>query len=159
MGATVLLYVLAMSSLYGAVRVLTDVGVLILMLFVELEIYLGIHYFVSGKDFKKPKLFKRVNIVAGCVVLLCCLGGYLNMIFRFGLELKGMVVLPMAALALIVIGHGLNFFFDGLHYFLHEKDKKWYWATWNVVKIAVSPVLVFGSVIGAAAGMLMIGLQ
>lgn len=131
---------------------------LLLLLLVEFDIYDGIEYFLSGRYFDKPKLFKRVNIVGGFIVLLSGLGGYLNTVCGWNLKVTGLIILPIGALMLIVAGHGLNCFFDSLGYFLHEKDKKWYLTAWSVAKIAAAPVIVLGSVFGAGMALLFMGL-
>ena len=157
MAATAVIYCLALTA-WGA-----DFGnwrawlPLLVLLFVEFDIYDGIEYFLSSRCFDKSKLFKRVNIVGGCIVLLSGLGGYLNTVCQFGLELTGLIIFPCGALMLMVAGHGLNCFFDSLSYFLHEKEKKWYFTVWNAAKIAAAPFVVLGSVLGAGVALLFIG--
>ena len=157
MAATAVIYCLGMSgwgAYFGNWRAWLPLFVL---LFVEFDVYDGIEYFLSDRCFHKPKLFKRVNIVGGCIVLLGGLAGYPITVFRWEWTWSGLVMLPLGALMLMVLGHGVNCFFDSLRYFLHEKEKRWYWTAWNITKIAAAPFVVLGAVLGAGVALLFIG--
>lgn len=158
MAATAVVYCFAVSGRDVYFGNLWSWLPLLLLLFVEFDIYDGIEYFLSSRCFDKSKLFKRVNIVGGCIVLLSGLGGYLNTVCQFGLELTGLIIFPCGALMLMFAGHGLNCFFDSLNYFLHEKEKTWYLTAWSIAKIAAAPVIVLGSVFGAGVALLFMGL-
>ena len=57
-------------------------------------------------------------------------------------DLIGLYFLMVMAFGLIMLGHGANCFFDSLHYFLHETQKKWYQTVWNVSKMAAVVLVV-----------------
>lgn len=123
------------------------------LLFVEFEIFEGIDYFLSGRDFSKPKLCKRMNIVCGSIVLIGLALMLLNALYHFiEPDLFGLYFLMFFALCLILFGHVLNCFFDSLRYFLHEAHRTWYQTAWNVTKmgaIVIATLLVAGRVIWA----------
>ena len=60
-----------------------DWPMLAALLLVEFEIFEGIDYFLSGRDFSKPKLCKRMNIVCGSIVLIGVVLMFLNALYHF----------------------------------------------------------------------------
>lgn len=115
---------------------------LAVLLLAEFELFEGIDYFLSGRDFRKPKLCKRMNIVCGGFLIFGLLLMFINGLHPFMPDLIGLYFLMVIAFGLILIGHGLNCFFDSLNYFLHEEYKKWYQTVWNVSKMAAVVLIV-----------------
>lgn len=113
------------------------------LLLAEFEIFEGIDYFISDRDFKKPKLCKRMNIVCGGIIVIGLVLMFLDAVYHFIIpDLLGLYFCMFFALCLILFGHGLNCFFDSLNYFLHEEHKKWYKTLWNITKMAVVVLVV-----------------
>ena len=115
------------------------------LLFIEFEVYDGIEYFVSDRCLDHPKVFKRVNIAGGIVIMLAGLLGYINTVCQWGIDLTSVYVLAAVAFGLILMGHAWNLFFDSIYYFSSE-EKKWQKTTWSVCKMVVAPVVFLTSV-------------
>ena len=125
-----------------------DWPMLAALLLVEFEIFEGIDYFISGRVFRKPKLCKRMNIVCGSIIVIGVVLMFLNAVWHFiKPDLIGLYFLMFFALCLILLGHGLNCFFDSLRYFLHEENKKWFKTAWNVTKMAAVVFVVLFAVL------------
>lgn len=116
---------------------------LVVLLLAEFEIFEGIDFFISNRAFRKPKLCKRMNIACGGIIVVGLVLMFLDAVWHFiEPDLFGLYFLMFLALCLILFGHGVNCFFDGLNYFLHEQHKRWYKTTWNVTKMAAVVLVV-----------------